>query len=71
MYEMKPLECDPARLSGLSEKLIVSHYENNYGGCRQAAQPDHRLSGQRGLGESARVLNQRTQARGTDRDEIR
>ena len=30
---MKPLSCDPARLSGLSEKLIVSHYENNYGGA--------------------------------------
>lgn len=27
MYEMKPLGCDPARLTGLSEKLIVSHYE--------------------------------------------
>ncbi|MDH6153698.1 MULTISPECIES: superoxide dismutase [Paraburkholderia] len=30
---MKPLACDPARLSGLSEKLIVSHYENNYDGA--------------------------------------
>ena len=33
MCEMKPLACDPARLTGLSEKLIVSHYENNYGGA--------------------------------------
>lgn len=32
-YEMKPLGCDPARLEGLSERLIVSHYENNYGGA--------------------------------------
>lgn len=32
-YQMKPLSCDPARLKGLSEKLIVSHYENNYGGA--------------------------------------
>lgn len=32
-YQMKPLACDPARLAGLSEKLIVSHYENNYGGA--------------------------------------
>ncbi len=32
-YEMKPLACDPGRLSGLSEKLVVSHYENNYGGA--------------------------------------
>ena len=32
-YEMKPLSCDPARIRGMSEKLIVSHYENNYGGA--------------------------------------
>lgn len=31
--QMKPLACDPARLKGLSEKLIMSHYENNYGGA--------------------------------------
>ena len=33
MNEMKPLACNPAALTGLSEKLIVSHYENNYGGA--------------------------------------
>src|SRR5262245_24178126 len=32
-YEMKPLSCNPAQLKGLSEKMIVSHYENNYGGA--------------------------------------
>lgn len=32
-YEMNALSCDPAKLPGLSEKLIVSHYENNYGGA--------------------------------------
>lgn len=32
-YAMKPLSCNPAALSGLSEKIIVSHYENNYGGA--------------------------------------
>jgi len=32
-YQTKPLSCDPGRLRGLSEKLIVSHYENNYGGA--------------------------------------
>ena len=32
-FEVKPLPCDPKRLPGLSEKLIVSHYENNYGGA--------------------------------------
>lgn len=32
-YEMKTLSCDPANLPGLSEKMILSHYENNYGGA--------------------------------------
>ena len=32
-YQMKPLGCDPQRIKGMSEKLIVSHYENNYGGA--------------------------------------
>ena len=32
-YSMKPLGCDPARIKGMSERLIISHYENNYGGA--------------------------------------
>ena len=32
-YDIKPLSCDPKKLKGLSEKLIVSHWENNYGGA--------------------------------------
>ena len=32
-YQIKPLRCDPAKLKGLSERLILSHYENNYGGA--------------------------------------
>ncbi|PAJ81376.1 superoxide dismutase [Burkholderia ubonensis] len=32
-YQTKALSCDPAKLPGLSERLIVSHYENNYGGA--------------------------------------
>jgi Fe-Mn family superoxide dismutase len=35
MYEMKPLTCDPKAIKGMSERLIVSHYENNYGGTVQ------------------------------------
>jgi Fe-Mn family superoxide dismutase len=34
-YEMKPLPCDPIRINGMSERLITSHYENNYGGTVQ------------------------------------
>jgi len=32
-FTMKPLGCDPQHIRGMSEKLIVSHYENNYGGA--------------------------------------
>jgi Fe-Mn family superoxide dismutase len=32
-YNIKPIGCDPARVKDLSERLIVSHYENNYGGA--------------------------------------
>jgi superoxide dismutase, Fe-Mn family len=32
-YTVKPLSCDPARIKGMSERLIISHYENNYGGA--------------------------------------
>ena len=32
-YQIKPLSCDPARIKGMSERLIVSHYENNYAGA--------------------------------------
>lgn len=32
----KPLSFEPAKLNGLSEKLIRSHWENNYGGSIKA-----------------------------------
>jgi superoxide dismutase, Fe-Mn family len=32
-YSVKPLRCDPVRVKGMSERLIISHYENNYGGA--------------------------------------
>src|SRR5437868_3218695 len=33
MYQIKPLGCDLARIKGMSERLVVSHYENSYGGA--------------------------------------
>jgi Fe-Mn family superoxide dismutase len=33
VYATKPLSCDPSRVRGMSERLIVSHYENNYCGA--------------------------------------
>lgn len=35
-HQPKPLSFDPAKLKGLSEKLIRSHHENNYGGAVKA-----------------------------------
>jgi Fe-Mn family superoxide dismutase len=35
-HQPKPLPFDPAKLDGISEKLIKSHWENNYGGAVKA-----------------------------------
>jgi Fe-Mn family superoxide dismutase len=35
-HQPQPLPFDPAKLKGLSEKLIRSHWENNYGGSVKA-----------------------------------
>ena len=32
-YQAKPLSLDPKSITGMSEKVIVSHYENNYVGA--------------------------------------
>lgn len=32
-YTLKPLSFDPKKLQGLSEKIILSHHQNNYGGA--------------------------------------
>jgi Fe-Mn family superoxide dismutase len=32
-YSVKPMPFDPKKIKGLSEKLLVSHYENNYSGA--------------------------------------
>lgn len=43
--ELKPLPFDPSTLDGLSERLIRSHWENNYGGSVKAlAQVKARLA---------------------------
>src|SRR5262249_43607773 len=44
-YRIKPLSCDPAKIKGMSERLIVSHYENNYSGAvKRLNQIDEQLA---------------------------
>src|SRR5258708_38261206 len=38
-YQLKQIYCRPWTLSGLSLKLIESHYENNYGGGLRRPNP--------------------------------
>src|SRR6202030_4024083 len=33
VYEIKPFSVDPKSVKGISEKVLVSHYENNYVGA--------------------------------------
>ncbi len=33
VYEAKPLVLDPKSIKGISEKVLISHYENNYTGA--------------------------------------
>jgi superoxide dismutase, Fe-Mn family len=32
-FEIKPMPFDPKKIKGISEKMLTSHYENNYGGA--------------------------------------
>lgn len=32
-YEIKPLPIDPTKVKGISEKLLISHHDNNYAGA--------------------------------------
>ncbi|MBI1762941.1 MAG: superoxide dismutase [Acidobacteria bacterium] len=51
-HQIKPLPFDPAKLKGISEKLIRSHWENNYSGALRALN----------------VVEQRLAAMATDKD---
>ncbi len=32
-YQIKPIPFDPSHIKGMSEKILISHYENNYAGA--------------------------------------
>jgi hypothetical protein len=67
-YAMKELACDPGRIKGMSEKLIVSHYEDNYGGAvnRSMRLPPNSPS----WTLLKPPADQRSQARGADRQQF-
>src|SRR5437899_111111 len=45
-WQIKPLPFDPKKLKGLSEKLLVSHHDNNYAGAaRRIGQIQQMLAG--------------------------
>ena len=44
-YEIKPLPFNPKAIKGISEKVLVSHYENNYVGAVKRTQRDQRSIG--------------------------
>src|SRR5258706_16330659 len=38
-YQAKPMSLDPKSIKGISEKVLVSHYENNYVGAVKRLNP--------------------------------
>jgi len=56
-HQPKPLPFDAGKLKGISEKLIKSHWENNYGGAVRALNGVEQRDG--GLLELRRTLGQR------------
>src|SRR4029079_461086 len=83
--EISPIAVRPWTLNGISERMIVSHYENNYGGAVRtlnAAPPDvpHPAPGTDAERRAPRarharaghgaVPTARAEARGAERDEL-
>src|SRR3954469_2774100 len=68
-HEVAPLPFKPTLLNGLSERLLASHYENNYGG---AVRRLNAIEGELAqiVGLRSRVRCQWPQARGIDCREL-
>ena len=69
-YSMRPFGCDPARIKGMSERPIISHYENNYGGAVKRLNLIEEKALRTRLRVSAGIRRERVQARAIDRDEL-
>ena len=69
-YQMKPLSCDPTPIKGMSERLIVSHYENNYGGAVNRLNAITAQLAELDFAKTPRLRDQRAQAGGADRQKL-
>jgi Fe-Mn family superoxide dismutase len=69
-YKIKPLSCDPAKIKGMSERLIVSHYENNYGGAVKRLNLIDEQLAELDYAKAAGFTDQRAQAGTAYRDEL-
>jgi len=70
-YEIKPLPFDPKGIKGLSEKILISHHDNNYAGAvRRLNAITYRTTRNSRFRDGARVSDQRVETGRTDRDEF-
>ena len=69
-YVIKPLSCDPAQIKGMSERLIISHYENNYGGAVKRLNLIGEKLAELDYANAPRLFDQRPQTRRVDRHEL-
>ena len=69
-YEIKPFSLDPKSVKGISEKILISHYENNYVGAVKRLNAIARPTGRTGLCQGAEFSDQWPQARRAGRDEL-
>ncbi len=61
-YEAKPLSLDPKGIKGISEKVLVSHYENNYVGAVQAPERHRRAARRARFRQGAELRDQRARS---------
>src|ERR1700680_4280234 len=69
-YEIKSLSFDPKGIKGLSEKLLVSHYENNYSGAVKRLNTLTAHLAELDFAKAPGVHHQRAQARRVDREHL-
>jgi Fe-Mn family superoxide dismutase len=57
--QLKPMSFDATKVKGMSEKLLVSHYQNNYSAGRAAVGGHHAQLANLDFRHGARISDQR------------